>query len=181
MATPEAAWAQATTPEKPGFEFRASSGTVVPTGAQDETMTRGNLSAVQLSYALRPAFAIASTLGWARSRGVSVVGEPKLDVFMYDLGAELRAPAGPRDRSFRFRPFAGFGAGARSYNYRQPDIHATHQAAGYVGGGAEIGIRRVNLRLEVRDYMTGFTRTDAAGNRDLRNDVTVLAGLRFGL
>src|SRR5690606_2502594 len=48
------------------WDFLISSGTVVPTGDQRAVIKRGNLTAAQLSYALRPSLALNATVGWAR-------------------------------------------------------------------------------------------------------------------
>lgn len=177
-ATHRAAVAQ-TTPRQSKWEFLVSSGAIAPTGAQRAAIKRGNLSVAQLSYAIRPALALTAALGWARSRDVAAAGAPRLDVFTYDLGAEARGPRWQAGRGVTFRPFAGAGAGARSYDYRGLDARATHNLAAYGSVGGEIGLGRVRLRLEVRDYVTGFKPLDGVGAADTRNDVVVLAGLRF--
>ena len=88
------------------------SGTIIPTGEQRHAIKRGNVTAIQLAYALRPAFAITSTRsGWARSRDIATSGSPKLDVFTYDVGAEARAPRWAQAAGMTFSPFAGVGAG----------------------------------------------------------------------
>lgn len=185
-----AAEAQATTDQKTAeaqtageqqrkWEFLASTGAVVPTAAQRDAIKRGNLAAAQLSYVVRPTLAITATLGWARSRDIASVGDPKLDVFTYDLGAEVRAPQWIAGHAVTFSPFAGVGAGARSYNYRSLDVDATHNVAGYLSAGGEFGIRRVRLRLEVRDYVTGFKPLVGDGTAAAHNDIVVMTGLRF--
>lgn len=155
------------------------SGTLVPTGVQRDVIQRGNLSAAQLTFAVQPALALTSTVGWARSRDVSIGDHPKLDVFTYDVGAELRAPKWNVGDGFSIASFAGAGAGGRSYNYRKLDVDATHDLAGYATAGAEFGIRRVHLRLEARDYLTGFKPLNGIGSGRTGNDVVVMAGLRF--
>jgi hypothetical protein len=164
---------------KPRWEFLVPAGTVVPTGAQRDVIKRGNLTAAQLSYVVRPALAVTATLGWARSRDLAAVGEPKLDLFTYDVGAEARAPGWIGGGAITVSPFAGVGAGARSYNHRSLDVDATHNLAAYGSAGAELGIRRVRLRLEVRDYVTGFRPLDGVGAARTGNDVVVMAGLRL--
>jgi hypothetical protein len=154
-------------------------GTVVPTGAQRAAIKRGNLTAVQLSYVARPALAVTATVGWARSRDLATANDPKLDVFTYDVGAELRAPRWIDRKAVTFMPFAGIGAGARSYDYRRLDVDATHNLAGYGAVGGELGVRRLRLRLEARDYVTGFQPLTGAGATATRNDVVVMAGLRI--
>jgi hypothetical protein len=178
-ATNRAAEAQAAPEQKPGWEFLVSSGTVVPTGAQRDAIKRGNLTAAQLSYAVRPALALTATLGWARSRDIASADDPKLDVFTYDLGAEIRAPRRTGGRAITFSPFAGAGAGGRSYNYRSLRVDATHNVAAYGSAGGEIGYGRVGLRLEARDYVTGFKPLRGEGAAETRNDVALIAGLRI--
>jgi hypothetical protein len=152
------------------------SGTLLPTGAQRQTIKRGNVSAIQLSYAPSQTFAVTSMFGWARSRDIATDGAPKLDVFTYDIGIEAR---GPRASAIGFTPFAGAGAGGRSYNYRKLDIDATHNLAAYTSAGADLGVRRVHVRLEARDYVTGFKPLTGQGSARTANDVVVMLGLRI--
>ena len=179
----QTAEATATPAAKPRWELLIPTGAVVPTGAQRAAIKRANLSAVQLSYVRRPALAVTATVGWARSRDIAAANDPKLDVFTYDVGAELRAPRLGGAKSTTFMPFAGVGVGARSYNYRSLDVDATHTVAAYAGAGAELGVHRIRLRLEARDYVSRFTPLGAgvADMRDAstRNDVVVMAGLRY--
>lgn len=51
--------------------------------------------------------------------------------------------------------------------------------AAYGSAGGEFGISRVRLRLEARNYVTGFKPLNGEGAADTRNDVAVMAGLRF--
>ena len=154
-------------------------GTMVPTGAQRHAIKRGDVTAVQLAYAPRPVFAITSTFGWARSRDVATAGDPKLDVFTYDVGIEARAARWIQGNGMTFTPFAGAGAGGRSYNYRKLDVDATHNLGGYVSAGGELRIRRLGLRLEARDYVTDFKPLQGSGVARTGNDVVVLAGVHL--
>jgi hypothetical protein len=179
ITTPQnAAEAEVTGEQRRRWEFDITTGTVVPT-AQRDPIKRGNITAAQLSYVVRPDLAITATLDWARSRDIHSIGEPRLDVFTYDLGAEVRTPRWKAGHAITFSPFAGGGAGARSYNYRHLDVDATHNVAAYLSAGCEFGIHRVLLRLEVRDYVTGFKPLNGGGTADTRNDVVVMTGLRF--
>jgi hypothetical protein len=76
-------------------------------------------------------------------------------------------------------PFVGLGAGVRSYNYRSLDVDATHNVAGYGSVGGEIGVGRVGVRVEVRDYTSGFRPLVGGGKSAIRNDVVLSAALRF--
>ena len=155
------------------------SGTMVPTGAQSHAVKRGNVTAIQISYAPRSTFAITSTFGWARSRDVATAGDPKLDVFTYDVGAEARAPQWLQGKGVELTPFVGAGAGGRSYNYRNLDVDATHNVAGYLSAGGEARVRRIGIRLEARDYLTSFKPLNGSGDTRSGNDVVVMAGLRI--
>ena len=161
------------------WELTVPSGALVPTGVQRDAIKRGNLTAVQLMYVARPTFAITSTFGWARSKDVATVDQPKLDVFTYDIGAEARAPHRIANETMSFSPFAGIGAGGRSYNYRKLDVDAKHNLAAYASAGGDIGVRRLHLRLEARDYVAGFKPLAGSGAGRTGNDVVVMVGLRL--
>lgn len=171
--------AQASTDKPARWELVTPSGALLPTGTQRDAIKRGNLNAVQLSYVARQAFAITSTFGWARSRDIATASDPKLDVFTYDIGAEARAPRWIAGNTMSLSPFAGVGAGGRSYNYRKLDVDATHDLSAYTSAGAELGIRRVHVRLEARDYVSGFKPLSHQGAGRTGNDVVVMVGLRL--
>jgi hypothetical protein len=173
-----------TAERRSGWELSVPTGTIVPTGAQRDAIKRGNMTAVQLARVVRPAnagpaLAVTATVGWARSRDIAAADDPKLDVFTYDVGAELRAPRWSAGRGVTLAPFAGVGAGARSYNYRSLDVDATHNAAAYGAVGGELGVPHLRLRLEARDYVSGFRPLAGGGPSAARNDVVVMAGLRY--
>lgn len=161
------------------FEFIVSSGGLLPTGDQRDALKRANMTLAQLSYALRPYLAVTTSMGWARSRDVASTDAPKLDVFTYDVGAELRADRWLSGTALTFTPFAGAGAGGRSYNYRSLEVDATHNLAAYGSAGGELGYRRIRFRVEARDYVTGFKPMLANGATGRRNDVSVMAGFRI--
>ena len=168
----------ATSAKQPRWELNVPSGSMIPTGAQRDAVKRGNMNAVQITYIAQPSLAIVSTFGWARSKDVATTGNPKLDVFTYDIGGELRAPRWIASETMSFSPFAGLGAGGRSYNYRKLNVDATHNLAAYASAGAELGMRRLRLRLEARDYMAGFKPLAGAGTSRTGNDVVLMIGLR---
>lgn len=157
------------------WELLVPSGALMPTGQQRAAIRSGNLSAVQLTYVVRPAIAITSMFGWARSRDIATSGRPKLDVFTYDAGVELRAPASKKGVT----TFAGAGVGGRSYNHRKLDVDATHNLSAYASAGGELGIRRLRVRIEARDYVSGFKSLAGGGKSRTGNDVVVMAGLRW--
>ncbi|MDB4878494.1 MAG: hypothetical protein JWM41_4940 [Gemmatimonadetes bacterium] len=179
VSSPHTSAAQTQAPQASAWEFRVTSGAFVPTGNQRHFLKDAQVTAAQISWVVRPSLAITGTFGWARSRDVASVDTPKLDVFTSDLGIEARPIQWFADRAVTFSPFAGFGAGARSYNYRALNVDATNNLAGYGTVGGELGMGRVGLRLEVRDYATGFKPLVGGGKSDTRNDVVMMVGLRF--
>jgi hypothetical protein len=171
--------AQGAPTKRDAWELLLSSGALVPTGAQRGVIKNAPLSTAQLSYVARSRVAVTAMVGWARSRDLVTDGDPKLDVFTYDLGVEARAPRWLEGDVLTFTPFAGVGAGGRSYHHRRLDVDATHNLAGYGAVGGEVGMGRVHLRLEVRDYVTGFRPLVGGGASAERNDAVALVGLRF--
>ncbi len=168
-----------TAPLTAPWEFRISSGTLVPTGVQREVLENAPLTVAQLSYLARPSLAVTGSFGWARSRDLAPAGTHRVDIFTYDLGAEARAPQWCAGHAMTLSGFAGGGAGARSYNYRHLDVDATRNVAAYAAVGTEVGFRRVHVRVEVRDYVGRFKPLAGGGHGDTRNDVVVMAGLRL--
>jgi hypothetical protein len=164
---------------KPRWELLMPSGKLLPTGDQRDAITRGDLSALQVTYVVRPMIAVTSMFGWGRARDNAATGAPKVDVFTYDIGAELRGPRLMAGKAVSFSPFTGFGAGGRSYNYRKLDVAATHNVSAYASAGGELGFRRVRVRLEARDYVSGFKPLSGAGEARTGNDVVVMGGLRI--
>lgn len=166
-------------PAAPRAEFLITSGTLVPTGAQRDEIGRGKVTAAQFAFVARPNLALTATVGWARSHDIAAAGDPKLNVFTYDLGAELRTAQPLPIAAMTFQPLVGAGAGARSYDHRGVADDATHNLAAYGSVGGELGYRRVRVRLEARDYVTGFKPLAGAGASDRRNDVVIMVGLRL--
>jgi hypothetical protein len=161
------------------WEFVIPGGRLIPTGSQRGAIRTGGVTAAQLAYVPRPSLAVTATLGWARSRDVTSLDQPKLDIFTFDVGGEVRAPRWLESGAISFGPFAGAGVGARMYNHRNLDRDATHNLAAYASAGGELGYRRVRLRVEARDYVTRFGSLGEGGAPEMRNDVAVLVGLRI--
>jgi len=169
-----------TTPQQPEvLEVYLTGGWLIPTGAQRASVKGADLSALVVSYVLRPSFAITGTFDWARSHALASPGAPKLDVFIADVGAEARASHRSLGGAWSVAPFVGIGAGARSYNIPKLPAEPTYTFAAYGSAGGEFAIHRVHLRLEVRDYVSTFKPLTGGGKSATRNDVVVIIGLRF--
>ena len=165
--------------EVPRWQFRIASGSLLPTGAQRDAVKRAPMIAAQLSRGITPAIAVVSTIGWARSRDLATLDAARLDIFSADLGLEATASTRQISKTFSFTPIIGLGSGMRYYHHRHLAADATTTLGGYVAAGGEVGIGRVGVRLEVRDYLTNFTPLIAGGRSTVRNDVMLLGALRL--
>jgi hypothetical protein len=165
--------------QKPGWEFIIASGISAPTGAQEGVTKRGELTQAQLTYRVRPDIAVTGSFGWVRSRDIASPGAPKVDVFTYDAGAEYRGRPFQITGGTSFRPFIGTGIGARTYSYRNADLESATTPSGYLSAGGEIGYRRTRLRIEARDYISGFKPLGGKSSSGVGNDVAIMVGLRF--
>ncbi len=173
--------AEAQTPPQPpaAWEFYVSGGWLIPTGAQQASLKGADLTAVVVSYVPHPAFAVTGTFEWARSHDLVIAGEPKLDIFICDIGAEARGPHLSLGSTWKVAPFLGAGGGARSYNIPRLPTDPTTSLAAYGSAGGEFAIHRVHLRLEIRDYVSTFKPLAGSGKAATRNDVVIMLGLRF--
>jgi len=159
-----------------GFELRPYAGAFIPTGKQRDLLKDAVIVGGQASYRIVPQLALTGTLGWSPSKDRITPGDQTLDVWQYDVGAELRAPSWFTSGAWDFTPFVGIGGGGRTYNYRDLDVDSKTNVAGYGTLGGEIGFGRIGLRVEGRDYVSQFKPFDG-GDSKTRNDVTVAAGL----
>jgi hypothetical protein len=180
LVSAERGVAQAPAAAPSRWEFRVPGGAFVPTGAQRHDLKDGRLTAAQVAWVARPRLALAGTIGWARSRDLATAGAPRVEVFLADVGVEARSGERALGRGTTLRVLAGLGAGARSYNHRKPGVDATHNLAGYGSAGGEVDAGRLALRLEARNYATGFKPLLGSGRSELRNDVVIMAALRLG-
>jgi hypothetical protein len=179
VAATQLAGAQEQSPAERRWELRITSGEFLPAGSQRNFLKDAQTTAAQLSFLLQPTLAVTGTFSWARSRDLATADTPKLDVFTSDLGVEVRPAEWFAGHAVTLSPFVGLGAGVRSYNYRSLDVDATHNVAGYGSVGGEIGVGRVGVRVEVRDYTSGFRPLVGGGKSAIRNDVVLSAALRF--
>ena len=161
------------------FELRPFAGAYLPTGDQRDLLEDALLVGAQGSWRALPQFAVTGTFAWAPSKDRVQVGDETLDLYQYDIGAELRAPAWYQAGSWDFTPFASLGVGGRTYSYRDLEVDSKTNVAGYGALGGEFGFRSVGLRLEARDYVSRFEPLIGSGEKSTRNDITVAAGLTF--
>jgi hypothetical protein len=162
------------------FELRPFVGAFLPTGEQRDLLRDAFLVGAQGSYRTTPRFAFTGTLAWTPSKDRRTPGDQALDMYHYDVGVEGRAPSWLGGAGWDVTPFAGLGLGGRTYDYRDLDVDARTQFAGYGALGAELGLGlagRVGARFEARDYVSRFAPLTGRGDAEARNDVTLSLGL----
>lgn len=171
------AGAQAPSVSAGPFELRPYVGAFIPTGDQRQVLKDAVLVGGQASWSLIPALAVTGTFGWTPSTDKITAGKQKLDVMQYDLGLEGRAPGFAEGSSWGFTPFVGAGLGGRTYSYRDLNVDSKTNFDGYGAVGGELGLGRVGLRIEARDYLSRFKPLSGTGETVTRNDVALAAGL----
>jgi hypothetical protein len=162
-----------------GFEIRPFVGAFIPTGDQRDLLKDAVLVGGQLSWHALPALALTGTFGWSPSKDRLTAGNQTLDIYQYDVGAELRAPTFLDNGPWNFTPFAGLGLGGRTYSYRDLDVDSKSNFDGYGALGGDIGFGPIALRIEARDYVSQFKPLTGSGDTKTRNDIGLAAGVSY--
>ena len=143
-------------------------------GDQREFLKDAVLAGAQASLNFGSNFAVTGSFGWAPSKDKITAGDQKIDAYQYDLGLEVRTPdvflGG-------VTPFVGAGVGGRTYSYRDLNIDSKTNVDGYGAVGVDVGVHRVGVRIEARDYVSRFQPLSGGGDTKTRNDIGVFAGL----
>jgi hypothetical protein len=162
----------------PRLELRPFVGAYVPTGDQSDLLKTGVTAGAQAAYALTRHLSAVGTFSWSSSEEKNFASDD-INVFQYDLGAELAANK-MLSPILMFRPFVGLGVGGRSYDYRDRESDAETNLAGYGSLGAQLQLGRVGWRLEARDYVSGFKGLSGEmSSTKTRNDISIASGLTF--
>jgi len=162
-----------------GLEVRPFVGAYIPTGDQRDFLKDAVLAGGQASWRVIPAFAVTGTFAWSPSKDRISAGNQTLDIFQYDLGAELRADSWYDGGLITLTPFVGLGAGGRTYSYRDLDVGNKTNFDGYGALGGDVGFGPVALRIEARDYVSQFKPLTGTGDTKTRNDIGLAAGISY--
>ncbi len=154
-------------------------GAYVPTGDQRDLLDDSLLTGLTLSYDVHPNVAVIGSFLWAPTQTADLRGED-LDLFQYDLGVQGQYPVALAP-GWTLKPFVGLGVGARTYDYRDLDVSAETDFAGYLSAGAGLEYQAVELRLTARDYLSAFDGVGTKVDSTARNDLALFAsvGYRF--
>jgi outer membrane protein with beta-barrel domain len=151
-------------------------GAFIGTGDQRDLLDDAVLTGFTVSYEAHPYVAIVGAFGWSPTQ-VKGLGED-LDLFQYDLGVQGQYPVALAN-GVTLKPFLGVGAGARTYNFRDLDVDAETDFAGYVSAGANVEYRQVALGLTARDYLTAYDGLTGQDESSTRNDLGLFASIAY--
>lgn len=158
-------------------EVRPFAGANIPTGPQRDVFTDGGMLGAQVALEIKPSLHVLGTFGWVASQTTYFVSNDHVNVFTYDVGVEF-GMVQPLGGSWELKPFAGIGAGGRTYTYRGPLPDRTC-GSGYVALGTEFQIAPWAFRVEARDNLFCYKAPLAGAKSQTRNDVGLSLGLAY--
>ncbi len=161
----------------PTREIRPFVGAYVPVGAMRrdfrDATTLGLQAAVERSRHLH----FLGSASWTHGHNRYDRGSDRTDLWQYDVGLELNLYR-PTAAGWVFRPFAGVGGGARTFDYRASGLPSYTCTSGYGSLGTELQTGAVALRLEARDYLSCF-KSPVTGLHDTRSDLGLSLGVAY--
>jgi hypothetical protein len=158
------------------FDVEPFVGAYVPTGDQRDLLDDAVAVGLTASYDVHRHVAILGSFSWAPTKVKGLATDDDLDLFQYDVGVEGHYPFA-LGGGWAVRPFLGLGAGARTYSFRDLDVDAETDFAGYVSAGISAQRGPLSVRLIARDYVTAFDGLAGGGDDEARNDVSIFAGV----
>lgn len=162
-----------------GVELRPFVGAFIPTGDQRDFLKDAVLVGAQASWRVVPVLALTGTFAWSPTKDRISAGNQTLDIYQYDVGAELRAPSGLNAGVAELTPFIGLGVGGRTYDYRDLSVSSKTDVDGYGALGGDLGFGPIALRIEARDYVSQFKPLTGTGSTKTRNDIGLAGGLAY--
>lgn len=159
-------------------EIRPFVGMYVPTGTQRDLFDDAAMFGVQAALELRPSFHVLGTFGYVPGQTKYTTLRNDVEIIQYDVGVELNLVRLLGD-SWLFKPFAGLGAGARTYQYDNTTLQNRTCAAGYGALGMEFEFNRAAIRFEGRDNVYCFRSAIPNVKSKTRNDVGLSLGLAY--
>jgi len=161
------------------FEVRPFVGAYIPTGDQRDILKDAVLTGAQASWHVIPALSFTGAFAWSPSKDRITAGDQTLDIYQYDVGAELRGTSWYQTATWDFTPFAGLGVGGRTYSYRDLNAGSTTDFDGYGALGGDFGIGAFGVRIEGRDYVSQFKPLTGSRDTKTRNDIGLFVGLSY--
>ena len=160
------------------LEVRPLVGAYLPTGDHGEILSEAITIGVQGGYAITEHVSFVATFGFTGSGDKRIPLDDNLDLFSYDIGAELTRSFPVGDGGMTLSPFVGVGAGGRTYDYRDLTTDSESNFAGYASIGGQLRMKTIGVRLEARDYVSSFKGlTGEMTERTARNDISIFTAL----
>jgi hypothetical protein len=163
------------------FEVRPFAGRYIPTGRMSDDFESANTFGVQTAFELSNYVHVLASAGW--TDGLSTIGAlttGKTAVWQYDGGVEVNGLK-ELGKGWLFRPFAGAGAGARSYQFDDASIAGSKTCMnGYAAFGSELQKSVIGFRLESRGYV-GCFKDPFSNRKSIRSDAMVAFGVSYHL
>lgn len=137
------------------LEIRPNGGAIIPAGSQADVFKSAAILGVQAAWEVQEQFHFVGSFSWSPGTGKFVAPLLGVDVFQYDAGVELGKVV-PLSGRWELKPFAGIGAGARTFSYEDASMDGTTAFSAYGALGTEVQYRPVAFRLEARGYSYSF-------------------------
>jgi opacity protein-like surface antigen len=151
-------------------------GAYLPTGDQRDVLEDAFLAGVTASYDVHRYLAVVGTFSWSPTQVKGLAAKEDLDLLQYDLGVEGHYPFA-LGGGLTLQPFVAVGGGARTYSFRDLDVDAETDLAGYVAAGVSAQRGAFTVRVGARDALTDFDGLSGDGADSTRNDLAVFAGV----
>ena len=161
-------------------EIRPFAGAVIPTGELRDFFLDAPMFGAATAVELKPSIHLLATFMWAPAQDKYGQPQNNVNIFQYTAGAEFGFVT-PLGGSWELRPFAGVGAGGRTYAYQDAALNDHTEFVGYGALGTEFQLARTALRLEVRDNLFDYSSPVPGGGSKTMNDVGVSLGVAYHL
>ena len=162
------------------LEVRPFAGRYIPIGSMRDEFKSANSFGVQTALELSQYFHVLASVGWTDGMSTNpAMTNGKTKVMQYDGGVEVNGVM-PFGTGWSFRPFAGGGAGARSYSYEEQGVGSRTGLSGYGTVGAELAKSAIAFRLEARGYVNSF-KQPLMDVSSIRSDAALAFGVAYHL
>ena len=156
-------------------EVRPFVGVYLPEGEIKAESKSGAMLGLQGALELTPHFHVIGSFSWTFGHSrVQELDHSQSFLWQYDAGVELNLLR-KRGGNWLFRPFAGLGAGGRTYDYRASNAGRSECGATYASIGTELQRGAVAWRVESRGYVACYV-SPVTGERHTGNDFGILFG-----
>jgi hypothetical protein len=157
-------------------EVRAFAGAFLPGASAGRYLGSivGLESAVELTDF---ADGVVSVVSAQEHNTAGAVARHAATVWRYHAGIEFNSTQ-PHENNWIWSPFAGGGAGGRTYDYAQPGIPAATYPSSYGAVGLDVRGGATAYRVEARGYLSPF-QAPLSGRRQVRADFAITAGIAY--